>query len=176
MKSDSLWIGIFLFVLSLFFIIFFIPMEARWVGEDFIIPPALYPSILAAIIALLSLIIIVQTLVNRWKPVLETVQTDIKNPDENFEEKGLDFSNIKILSIITILIALPVSFLEKYTEISDQYPILEGWGYIIFAMVFLFIWMLFLGSRNKLALFAIPGITPIIIWAIFVYGLSSYLP
>lgn len=149
-KQSFLILGIFFTLLGVVLLLFIIPSQIKYSGSDF--PgPATLPNAYAAIMGIIGLFMIGQSIMLRNKPVNE--------------EKNVTFSRNSVLKSLLALAILVVNLVG-----------LVFFTYLPVTMVTLFVLMFLFGQRNKITLVAVSVGLPLIVYYGFTVGLKLVLP
>lgn len=147
-KNSLFFQGLLFFVFSLFIIMKAVSM--RDFGESFL-SPGIFPALFGGILLILS----INLLIRGWKEAKKTTK-----------EKRVD--NIDKVSFLNVILVVIFSF--------SYLLALSFFGFIMPTIVYLFIFMYYIGERRIWFLISIAILTPLISYLIFSIGLGVSLP
>ncbi|HKL75069.1 MAG TPA: tripartite tricarboxylate transporter TctB family protein [Halanaerobiales bacterium] len=144
-----------LFVQGLIFLIFSIfiinrAYNMRDFGESFL-SPGIFPALFGGVLLILSLNLIIRG----YKEVKKS-------------GKNINYDNIDKVSLLNVIFIVMISLIYLWA--------LSYLGFIISSIVYLFIFMFYIGERRIWILIAISILTPLISYLIFSIGLGISLP
>lgn len=152
-KNSSFVQGFIFFIFAIFIIVNAVQM--RGFGESFM-SPGLFPALFGGVLLILSL--------NLFFRSFKEIMKNNSNDQISFENN----KNINERSFFNVFIVLLLSLSYLW--------VLNKFGFIISTMIYLFVFMFYIGERRVSYLISVAVLTPLISYVIFTIILGVSLP